>query len=88
MLKIVIYTSDHCPYCSMAKDLLKSKNLSYKELNVTYDEKLKTDLIRKSRGLRTVPQVFINEEHVGGYDKLSEWNINGKLDKIVETSNV
>ena len=77
--KIVIYTSDNCPYCNMAKKLLDSKGLSYSEINIANDSEKREALIQKSGGQRTVPQIFINDRHVGGYSDLSKLNIQGKL---------
>lgn len=84
MSKITIYTTDICPYCVRAKDLLKSKGLKYKEINVTNDNKAREQLIEKANGQRTVPQIFIGNKHVGGCDDLIKINNSGKLDKMVK----
>lgn len=84
MSKITIYTTDICPYCVRAKDLLKSKGLKYKEINVTNDSKAREQLIDKANGQRTVPQIFIGDKHIGGCDDLIEINNSGKLDKMVK----
>ncbi len=84
MSKIIIYTTDICPYCVRAKDLLKSKGLEYKEINVTNDHKAREQLIHKANGQRTVPQIFIGDKHIGGCDDLIEINNSGKLDKMVK----
>ena len=65
--KIVIYTADNCPYCTMAKKLLDSKGLSYSEINIANDSQKREELMQKSGGQRTVPQIFINDQHIGGY---------------------
>ncbi len=78
--KIVIYSKKICPFCVRAKDLLKSKGLNYTEINVENSEKDLMEMIEKSGNKRTVPQIFINGHHIGGYDDLSKANKTGKLD--------
>ena len=69
MKKILIYTTNTCPYCIMAKKLLQDKQLSYKEIRVDLDDDAREKMITLS-GRRTVPQIFIDEESIGGYDDL------------------
>lgn len=69
MKKILIYTTNTCPYCIMAKKLLQDKQLSYTEIRVDLDDEEREKMINLS-GRRTVPQIFINEELIGGYDDL------------------
>ncbi len=83
MSNIVIYTKDNCPFCTSAKQLLDSKNAKYEEINIGNDAKQREMLVQKSNGQMTVPQIFINDQHIGGYDKLSELNKEGKLDKLL-----
>ncbi|MDA2920156.1 glutaredoxin 3 [Desulfobacterota bacterium AH_259_B03_O07] len=83
MADIEIYTKDWCPYCAKAKALLKSKGLSYKEINVTTDHDLQQKMIERS-GRRTVPQIFIDGESMGGYDDLANLNATGELDRKLE----
>jgi GrxC family glutaredoxin len=80
MADIQIYCKDWCPYCTMAKALLKAKGLSYREVDVTADRAAEQEMIARS-GLRTVPQVFIDGESVGGYDALASLNASGELDR-------
>jgi len=70
MEKIVIYTSNHCHFCVLAKNLLQSKGLEYEEIDVSNDMEARAELVKKSNGMRTVPQIFFGDEHVGGYDDL------------------
>lgn len=65
-----IYTTDYCPYCDRAKDLLSQLGYSYQEINVQHDPKLREEMMAKSHGRRTVPQIFIGEHHIGGCDDL------------------
>lgn len=69
MKTVLIYTSEICPYCTVAKQLLKDKGLSYTEIRVDLDEKAREIMIERS-GRRTVPQIFIDDEHIGGCDDL------------------
>jgi glutaredoxin 3 len=82
-MAIVIYTSDHCPYCIRAKQLLDAKKAKYQLINVTNDQAQRELLAEKSNGLRTVPQIFIDDKHIGGYDALSQLNMQGKLDNLI-----
>jgi glutaredoxin 3 len=69
MKTVLIYTSEVCPYCNIAKQLLKQKGLSYTEIRVDLDEKAREEMIARS-GRRTVPQIFIDDQHIGGSDDL------------------
>ena len=68
--KITIYTSDNCAFCHSAKVIFKEKKLKFKEINISKDDKLKNEMIKKSNGIMTVPQIFINSKHIGGYEEL------------------
>lgn len=83
-MAIVIYTSDHCPYCIRAKQLLDAKKAKYQLINVTNDQAQRELLVEKSNGLRTVPQIFIDDQHIGGYDDLSRLSMQGKLDGLIQ----
>ena len=84
MKKIIIYTTDTCPYCSRAKSLFDRKKISYEEINVEKDEALRDAMIAKAGGRRTVPQIFIGDYHVGGCDDLYELESQGKLDELLQ----
>ena len=83
MKKIVIYTTSICPYCVRAKALLERKGFAYEEINVE-NEKVREEMIQKAGGMRTVPQIFIGDTHVGGSDDLYALDKEGKLDKMVK----
>ena len=68
--KIKIYTSNNCVFCNSAKQLLRKKKLKFKEINISKDNKLKKEMIKKSNGMMTVPQIFINSKHIGGFKEL------------------
>jgi GrxC family glutaredoxin len=82
MKKIEIYSKQWCPYCLKAKSLLKSKGLSYEDIDVTEDMAQKQEMIARS-GRRTVPQIFIDGKAMGGYDDISQLNATGELDKML-----
>lgn len=69
MAEIIIYTTGYCPYCVRAKELLKRKGQSFTEINAE-DDAVREEMVAKSGGRRTVPQIFINGRHIGGCDDL------------------
>ena len=79
--KITIYTSDKCAFCHAAKEIFKEKKLQFEEINISKDEKLKNEMIKKSKGMMTVPQIFINSKHVGGYEELIDLEGSKKKDR-------
>jgi len=80
MADIEVYSKEWCPYCARAKVLLKTKGLAYREIDVTSDHDRESEMIQRS-GMRTVPQIFIDGESVGGYDALAGMNASGELDR-------
>lgn len=83
MQKVVIYSKETCPYCTMAKNLLKQKGVAeFEEIRIDLDEAKRDEMI-KITGRMTVPQIFIGETHVGGFDDLSALNRGGKLDELL-----
>lgn len=85
MKKIVVYASPCCPYCFMAKRLLKQKGAEFEEVDVFTDPSRRAEMIERAGGRRTVPQIFIGECHVGGCDDLMELDRSGKLEELLET---
>lgn len=79
---IVIYTKPTCGYCAAAKALLQAKGASFQEIDVSRDEAMRNDMVQRS-GRRTVPQIFVGERHVGGYDDLAELDARGELDALL-----
>jgi glutaredoxin 3 len=84
MPDITVYTTQVCPYCVRAKDLLRRKGAAYKEIDVSHDDKLREEMINKAGGRRTVPQIFIGDTHVGGSDELYALEKAGKLDAMLK----
>ena len=82
MPKVVIYSTTICPYCVRAKMLLEKKGVEYEELNIQSSRALMKEMLERSQR-RTVPQIFIDDYHVGGYDDLAELIAFGKLDPLL-----
>lgn len=79
MQKIEIYSTQQCPYCVRARALLDTRGLAYSEIDVSANDRLMQHMITRS-GQRTVPQIFIDGEAVGGYEQLSQLAASGGLD--------
>lgn len=77
MSKIVVYTTDYCPYCFAAKKFLRSKKVAFEEIDVTGDDAMREKLLRMS-GQMTVPQIFADGKSIGGYEELVEYYRSGK----------
>lgn len=85
MPNITIYSKDYCPHCVQAKNLLKRKGQTFTEINISSDEALQKEMLDKSGGRRTVPQIFIGDTHVGGNDDLQALERAGKLDALLSS---
>ncbi len=86
MPKIEVYSSAVCPYCVSAKNLLKSKGLEWSEVRIDTDPAQREAMLARSGGRRTVPQIFVNGHHVGGFDDLVAADRSGKLAELLETT--
>jgi glutaredoxin 3 len=82
MSKVQIYTTQWCPYCNAAKSLLNEKGVSYEEVNAE-DPEVRMQMVERAHGRRTVPQIFIGDTHVGGYDDMAALDRHGKLDPLL-----
>jgi glutaredoxin 3 len=80
---VIIYTTPICPYCARAKSLLARKGVAYQEVDVMMDEKALGEMLAKSGGARTVPQIFVGDTHVGGSDELHALEREGRLDPLL-----
>lgn len=85
MPDILIYIKNFCPYCTAAKELLKSKNVAFTEKDVEKDPAALEEMLSRSQGRTTVPEIFINEKLIGGFDHLSTLDQEGKLDELLRT---
>ena len=83
MTRVVLYTTPYCGYCRAAKRLLTRKGVAFTEIDVSGDLALRQEMIDRAYGGRTVPQIFINGTHVGGYDELAELDRAAKLDPLL-----
>ncbi len=83
MKNITVYSTRICPYCVAAKRLLKQKGLEYKEIMIDQDMPQRQIMMQKS-GRTSVPQIFINDKHIGGFDDLNAMNRSGKLDQLLQ----
>lgn len=82
MAKVVIYSMNSCPYCTMAKRLLTTKGAKYEEIEV--NSRAMWDEVEEKTGRSTVPQIFIDEHHVGGYDDLVAADKRGEIDPLLQ----
>ncbi|RDI41695.1 glutaredoxin 3 [Aquicella lusitana] len=84
MAKVVVYTKENCPYCVMAKNLLSARNITFEEIRIDLDESKRDEMLRLSNR-RTVPQIFINDQPIGGYDDLAALAKSGNLEGLLKT---
>jgi len=83
MARVEIYTKFLCPYCTRAKNLLESKGATIEEYDITLGGEKRAEMLARSNGRHTVPQIFIDGRHVGGSDDLAELDRNGQLDPML-----
>lgn len=83
MTAVTIYTTTSCVFCLQAKEFLRSKGVPYQEVDVTGDDGARAALVERSRGQRTVPQIFVGDVHVGGYTDLVRLDGEGKLQPLL-----
>lgn len=86
MAKVVVYTTDMCPYCYRAKRLLTQKGVAFEEIDVSLDTAKRAEMAEKAGGRRSVPQIFIGATHVGGSDELHALEAEGKLDPLLKAA--
>jgi len=83
MKKIIMYTGPMCGFCDAAKRLLQRNNLSFNEIDISSKDGLMEEMIKKAKGKRTIPQIFFNEYHVGGYQELRNLEKENKLKDLL-----
>jgi len=83
MAEVVIYTKPGCPYCIRAKALLDRKGAAYQEIIASNDPEKKAEMVQRSNGKMTFPQIFINDQHIGGCDELHAVEAKGELDALL-----
>ena len=84
MKNITVYSGPLCNFCDAAKRLLARNNLDYKEIDISADISLREEMIKKANGKRTIPQIFFEDHHVGGYQELRELEKSNKLKDLLK----
>ncbi len=84
--KVEIYTWRTCPFCIRAKHLLKQKGIDFTEYSVDGDEEARTQMSQRAKGRRSLPQIFINDRHIGGCDDIHDLDAEGRLDALLQES--
>ena len=84
MKNIIMYTGPLCNFCDAAKRLFERNNLSYKEIDISTKDGLRDEMIKKANGKRTIPQIFFDDHHVGGFVELRELEKTGELNNILK----
>jgi len=84
MKNVTVYMGPRCNFCDAAKRLLKKNNIPYNEINIALDETKREEMLKKSNGKRTIPQIFIEDFHVGGYVELRALEKKGELDNLIK----
>lgn len=84
MVNVDIYTTSYCPFCIRAKKLLANKKVEFNEIDLSENPDKFEEMLSKSNGARTVPQIFVNGEHIGDCDHIHDLDQKGELDKILK----
>tara|TARA_B100000427_G_scaffold197297_1_gene163939 strand:+ start:498 stop:752 length:255 start_codon:yes stop_codon:yes gene_type:complete len=84
MKNITMYSGPLCNFCEAAKRLFLRNNLKFKEIDISTKDGLRDEMIKKANGKRTIPQIFFDEHHVGGYVELRELEKNGELNNLLK----
>ena len=84
MKNIIIYTGPFCNYCDAAKRLLTRNNASFKEINIATVDGAKEEMIKKTNGKMTIPQIFFDDKHIGGYDEVRALEKENKLQEMLK----
>ena len=84
MKNVIVYMGPRCNFCDAAKRLLNRNNIPYNEINIALEEGKREEMLKKSNGKRTIPQIFFNELHIGGYQELRDLEKKGELLALVK----
>ena len=84
MKNVTVYMGPMCAFCDAAKRLLVRNNISYKEINIALEEDKMDEMLSKSNGKRTIPQIFFDDLHIGGYEELRALEKKGELDNLIK----
>jgi glutaredoxin 3 len=86
--KVEIYTWATCPFCIRAKSLLKNKEVYFIEYSIDGDENARNKMAQRANGRRSLPQIFINDDHIGGCDDIHALDRQGKLDELLAADSI
>lgn len=81
MPNVVLYTTEHCPFCVRARMLLDKKHVEYTDIRIDAEPARREEMLAKANGRTSVPQIFIDDFHVGGFDDMAELDVLGELDE-------
>ena len=84
MKNVIVYMGPRCNFCDAAKRLLNRNNIPYNEINIALEEGKREEMLKKSNGKRTIPQIFFDNLHVGGYQELRALEKNGELNNLLK----
>ena len=84
MKTVTVYMGPKCAFCDAAKRLLTRNSIAYKEINIALEEGKMDEMLKKSKGRRTIPQIFFNDHHVGGYEELRTLEKEKKLEDLLK----
>ena len=84
MKNIIMYTGPMCNFCDAAKRLLSRNNLKYQEIDISSKDGLRDEMVKKANGRRTIPQIFFNDDHIGGYQELRTLEKENKLKDLLK----
>ena len=84
MKSVIVYTGPRCNFCDAAKRLLVRNNIPFNEINIAVEEGKKEEMLNKSNGRKTIPQIFFNEFHVGGYEEVRSLEKKGELLNLIK----
>lgn len=84
MPEVVMYSTGWCPYCARARALFERKGIAFREIDIETDAELRAEMLTRS-GRRSVPQIFVGERHVGGFEELYDLERSGELDSILQS---
>ena len=85
MKNVTVYMGPRCNFCDAAKRLLKRNNIPYNEINIALDEVKREEMLKKSNGAKTIPQIFVEDKHIGGYVELKALESKGELDTLLKS---
>jgi glutaredoxin 3 len=88
MSEVKVYTSQYCGFCTRAKLLLEQEDIPFLEIDITGDREARVELIERSKGQRTVPQIFVGQTHVGGFSELLALYRSGELAPLLEAEGI